>query len=585
MLRIRNWFSGKTALRLAVVASVCLASIGSALAGAFEKALPGDTLVYANIANVKALKGGVAETRLAQLLSDPAMKPFVDGVTGEVTKLLDMAEQISGISLPQIVSLPTGQVSIAIKPTEGDSLPKIYFLADCKGNDDSVKSLLDRLFTTAEELGLSKKEEGDLTIFSQGEAKAGQELCFGFKNSVLVIGNDPSSLGAAIEGLESGVQNSLADNAQFKSFREKTGGEGDVEVFGDIAKVLESNTAGSENEAYVAMLGLNAFQTAGLSVSLGKGDYEASVQIVVNVRGQTPLFSLFNMPVKEIKPEKWVPDGVVSYTSFNWDVDLFYATLTSMVNAASPGMMAQVDAMVAGPDPDNPLLSIKDDLIGPLGNRLSIVSDLAEMDGKPTARTLIAWQLDDSDRLNALIDRIMALLGGTVPLQNKMVKGNKVYFFPLGDILAAQMPDGDMPVPVGVVGFSITKTHFFLTTHVELLDKVLDPEGTTPLAENPEYQKIAAQFPAQSSMIMYAKADEQAKAAWEALKSGALANALRQQMEQSDEMSAFLSGLVDSLDGKNLPDFDVVRKYMAPSGGFATMTDTGVHFTTFSLKN
>lgn len=573
--------------RLVLAAVVGLSSISAALAGSFEKALPGDAALFVNIANVTTLKASVTETRLAKLLSDPAMKPFVDGFMGEITKLLDMAEQIGGISIPQILNLPTGQVSLALKTREGEGLPTIYFLASCKGNEDAVKSLLDKIFTTAEEVGMNKKEEGDLTIFSQGEGSPGAQVAIAFKNGVLVIGNDSEALNAAIAGLEGGVKDSLADNADFRAFREKAGGEGDGEVYGNLAKAIEmySGSAGAEVEGMVAMLGLNAFKSAGLSVAVGKGDYEASMQVVVNTKGQTPIFNLLNMPAKPTKPEKWVPENIVSYTSFNWDVELFYSTLTGIVNAASPGMMAQVDAMLAGPDPDNPLLNIKDDLIGPLGNRLSILSDVADVDGKSTARTLIAWELDDSDKLNALIDRVMALAGGALPLQNKMVKGTKVYHFPLGDLLAAQMPDGELPIAVGEFAFAISKTHFFLTTHLEFLDKILESEGSGSLAESSDYQKVAAQFPANTSLIQYTKADEQIRALWATLKSGALADMLRKQMEQSDEMSAFLSGLVDSLDGKNLPDFDAIKQYMAPTGGYAIMNDTGVHFITFTLKN
>jgi hypothetical protein len=166
-----------------------------------------------------------------------------------------------------------------------------------------------------------------------------------------------------------------------------------------------------------------------------------------------------------------------------------------------------------------------------------------------------------------------------------MVKGTKVYHFPLGDLLAAQMPDGEMPLAVGEFAFAISKTHFFLTTHVELLDKVLESDGAASLAENAQFKKISAQFPADTSMIMYTQAEEQIRSSWAMLKSGALADMLRAQMEQSDEMNAFLSGLVDSLDGSNLPEFDAIKKYLVPSGGYAIMNDQGLYLMHFSLKD
>jgi hypothetical protein len=385
------------ATRLTLAAVVCLSSVGAAFAGSFEKALPADCAAFVSVSDVNKLKSSVTETRFAQMLADPAMQPFVDGVTGEVTKLLDMAEQITGISLPQIVSLPTGQVVIAVRMPDGEGTPIVYFLADCKGNEDATKETLDKIFTTAEELGLNKQEEGELTTFSQGDE--GPKVSIAFKGTTLVIGNNAEAIGTVVDSLEGGASDSLADSAGFKAFRERVGGEGDAEVYGNLSKVMElgAGAAGPNAEGIIAMLGLNAFQSAGVSVNVGKGDYETSLQLVVSKKGDVPLMQLFNMPAKPIKPEAWVPDNVVSYTSFNWDLELFYTTLTDMVNAAQPGMMDQVNAMLAGPDPDNPLLDIKNDLIGPLGDRMTIISDIADIDGTATNRMLIGCSAPESE--------------------------------------------------------------------------------------------------------------------------------------------------------------------------------------------
>ena len=276
------------------------------------------------------------------------------------------------------------------------SMPYVYFLADVKGKEDALKSLLDRLTQIAEEQGMPKETKDDVTSFKIGGGAPRQELAFSIKGGIFAIGNDAESLKATVGALESGrKEKSLADNARFQDFRQSAGGSGDFELFVDVARAVElaGDIAGAEAGAAVATLGLNAFQSAGVSGTVGQGDFDHNTQFILNVKGETPLLKLFNMPAKPTKPEAWVPDNVVSYFSFNWDLEQFYNTLSSVLNAVMPGAMDQADAMLAGPDPDNPLLNIKKDLIGPLGNRISIMSDMIEeKKGQPTGRVLIAWQ-------------------------------------------------------------------------------------------------------------------------------------------------------------------------------------------------
>lgn len=553
----------------------------------FEKALPDDVVAFASVPNVDGLKKALSETQFAQMLHDPAMKPFVDGIKGEVNKLLDMAQQMGGINIPEIVGMPTGQLALAVRldAKEPASMPYVYFLCDVKGKETQVKALIERLTQVLEDAGYSKSTDGDVTVLSPSEKKPRQVPAIALKGNLLVVGNDPDAIKATVAGLGEGISGkSLADNPRFQSFRQQTGNS-DAELFIDLEKAMEviPSLAG-EYASTITQLGLNAFQVAGASLNVGKEDFDHSAKLILQVKGQTPIFNLINMPAKPLKPEAWVPDNVTSYTSFNWDLDLFWSALTNLIKGVNPDGLQQIEAMLAGPDPDNPLLNIKNDLIGPLGNRLSILSDAVEEKGKPSARVLVAWEVQDSAKLNSLIDRVMQLAGGALPLQDKMVKGNKVYFFPLGDLLAAQMPDQNIPVGIGVVGFSITKTHFFLATHVELLDKVLDYEGKPGLAENADYRKVAEKFPSATSLITYTKSEEQARAAFQAVKSGQVSKAMKQALEQQDEVSAFLGGLIDALEGKNLPEFSAVKKYFLPSGAYAVMNEKGIQLTTFTLK-
>jgi hypothetical protein len=104
------------------------------------------------------------------------------------------------------------------------------------------------------------------------------------------------------------------------------------------------------------------------------------------------------------------------------------------------------------------------------------------------------------------------------------------------------------------------------------------------LVESEAYKAVAAKMPAEVSMIGVTRTDEEAKAAWQALKAGKLAESIRKAMESQEEVGAFLGGIIDALDGSNLPEFDAVSKYFRPSGSYAIQDEKGLKYVGFVPK-
>lgn len=577
-----------TAHLLFAVAWLIPASAWSAVP--FEKALPDDCVVFVNVNDLPGLKARVRQTTAVRLLGDASMKPFVDGLAGEVDKLVALLQQRTGVDVKELASLPAGQLTFALRLSEGnpDEPPYVYLLADVSGKEAEVTRLLGRL-EKAVGSELTKRSERGLTVFSRGEPKPREQLCYALKGARLLIANDPDAAAKAAEALEAGAKNSLAENNRFREFRGRASGTGDFELFIDLSRIIDVSLKAGDAEwsEVVSAFGLSVMQSAGVSLAVGKGDFESNLQILLTAKGDAPVLGLLRMPATALRPEPWVPQEIVSYSSVSWDLDKFYATLSAIIERFNPGAMAQVEAVASQfPDPNNPLIrSIKNDVIGPLGNRLTFVSDLTQANNMPVSRVLVAWQLDDGDRIRGIIDQVMGMIGPLLQAERKTIKGTTVHTFPALGRALAQAPAANRPVPVGVVALAVTKSSLFLTTHVELLDKVLNrDEGQPGLAESEGYRKVAGSFPAAVSGISYTRSDEQARAGWDLVKSGQLATLLRASLQQNAAASAIFGGLVGALEGKNLPEFDAVRKYMVPSGGFAVMDENGMRFVSFSLK-
>lgn len=562
--------------------------IGAAVAGVpFEKTLPEDCVAFVNVRDVAGLKSKSAETKMIQMWHDPAMKPFVDGVNVEFKKLLAELKSKSNVDVGEIAGYLSGQVVVALqmpKTIGPDSPPAVFILANVAGHEDAVKRTLEGFFAEGEKKGAVIRTMGDFTAIGPKDAKARKVLAYKITEGTLVMGNDTDLLGVVAKQLASGASSAFSDNSRFKAFRAKVGGEGDVELFVDLNKIiaLAMTQAKGPQAAQMKKLGVESLQAAGISVAMGKDDFEVTQQIVLMKSGSSELFNLFNMPVKSMKPESWVPATCQSYFSFNWDVDLLYQTISKLVGENVPGGMETVNKQLAGPDPDNPLVNLKKDIFDALGNRLTMVSESAEEKGLPVSKSVMVWEMRNGDRFAALIEKLMGMAGGALPIQNKTVKGIKIYTFNAGEMIAAQNPNPDAPVPVGTIGFGVSKSQMYFATHVEVLDKVLQSDGASGLAESPAFRRVASKFPGQASLISFTGSEASMQSVWSMIKSGTIAKAA-DQMGNDDDAKPF-ANFLKAIDGKKLPEFEKIKKYLTPAGGYGIMDDAGLHLNFFSLK-
>ena len=130
----------------------------------------------------------------------------------------------------------------------------------------------------------------------------------------------------------------------------------------------------------------------------------------------------------------------------------------------------------------------------------------------------------------------------------------------------------------GPVSLAIAKDHLFLTTEPTILEQVLRSGGAS-LADSPEYQAVAKNFPETSSTQSYQKPEEGVRLLYDMLKNGGLLKAIKEQNPNAD-----VEKLKEVVDPAKLPDFSVIAKYLAPGGGFGMMDDDGIVFTRFTLK-
>jgi hypothetical protein len=112
-----------------------------------------------------------------------------------------------------------------------------------------------------------------------------------------------------------------------------------------------------------------------------------------------------------------------------------------------------------------------------------------------------------------------------------------------------------------------------------------DSSGDDLLSDSIEFKLVQDRIKSQikdkeTSIIFYQRPEESLRLFYDLASDPENVNRL----EQLATNNPFFSSLVAALKSKELPPFEVIAKYMAPSGAFVTEEEDGLHYTAFSLR-
>ena len=113
----------------------------------------------------------------------------------------------------------------------------------------------------------------------------------------------------------------------------------------------------------------------------------------------------------------------------------------------------------------------------------------------------------------------------------------------------------------------------------------VESSGDDLLNDAIEYKLVRDRIKAQlkdkeSSIMFYQRPEESLRLFYD------LANdrANIDKLEQISANNPFFTALVTALKSRDLPPFEVISKYMAPSGSFVVEEEDGLHYTAFNMR-
>ena len=579
----------RAVLRLALAAWVGLAGVSLAAtqaraAGTAANSLPGSTLFFAGAQNAAAFRDAFSKTSFGQLLADPAMNDFASDFKSKLGEASKSLKDKVGVTLEELVTLPQGPVSLAIVGKEGKVPVAALIQADAGTNAAKMTEVMTKATKLAEEQGKSKVstvEFNGLTLHViAGDKENEPPLVWTSAGTVFHIATDVDALKDFISHAE-GREDSLAKNENYAKVLKKLGAESTAGWFLDFSAVIKlaskaaaAGGGGQNPEAMLQILGINGLKAAGGSLTLNTGNYNSLSKTFILAPGPAQgVLKIFSMPKANLKPEAWVPANVSTYQTISWDLDAAYTAINDLANTFQPGVLNMFEQQLVGPNGGDPI-SFQKDLFGPLGDRITMISDYKKPIKEDSQRLLLAVALEDSKKFQGTLSKLIAMFNATPKTRD--FQGTQIYDFAL-----PEMPNqaANSPLKGGTVSLAIAKDYLMVATDPSLLESILRGGGGS-LADNAEFQKVSKDFPSQTSQLSFAKSEEAARVSYEMIKSGSFEKAFQNPQPGGPDMSKFAK----LFDKDKLPEFSVFAKYLTQGGGYGVMEDDGVVFTNYTLR-
>ncbi len=243
-------------------------------------------------------------------------------------------------------------------------------------------------------------------------------------------------------------------------------------------------------------------------------------------------------------------------------------------------MINILEQQLVGPN-GGPPLSLKNDIFGPIGDRITIISDFKKPIKEDSQRVLLAVHLEDAKAFQNTLNQILTLTGAD-PAKREF-QGTTIYDFQIGNLANnPAAPDVNIQAIRGPISLAIAKDTFFVTTNTALLEQVLRP-GNSALADSNAYQAVAKEIPEKASGMNYVRPDEQARLSYDMVKTGQFEKVI-QQAAAGARNGRELPNLDKLIPTDKLPEFSLFAKYLSLGGGYSVMDEDGFVMTSFTLR-
>ncbi len=548
--------------------------------------LPRDTYFYLSMPSVEKFKESFETSASGRLFADPALEEFKAEVSNAFSS--DMQDSLShvndalGLTVDELMAIPTGEVTIAVSKASSNKMGVIMFM-DYGSHESEVKGLLEKAsaaLNNVDELEAANVEHDgtELTMYTITSDVAKQtplakEFGWFLKDERLVVSNSSALLKLTLDNWDGSSEKTLKSNNVYAYIMEKcesTPGAGQMTTFVDpvgmFTALVQTGSLGPNGAAagmaigFLPTLGINQLKGIGSSGEMGGDEFEGlSRSFLYCEQPPQAAMQVFQLDTVDAVPPSWVKEDASVWMATKWKAGEAYTaveTLFDMFSGAG-AFESEIDSL----SEREPQVHIKKDVIDQLDGNMQVVMSPGDRTSNAASDDMLfAIGVKDNQTFADLLNKLTSELN--LPGETREVNGVTVYEI---------TPPGDGQK----ISFTVANSQLLVAVGGNQLEQALrNDNDVRPLADSDDFKAVAEHFPEGALAVTFSRPAEQYRRLYDMLRDGKAA-----------ENFPGMEDMFSKIDFSKLPSFEVIEKYMAPTGGYWVGDENGVLMEQFTLKS
>jgi len=628
-------FSTLTLLIVFAVANPAVAVVRS------DRLMSPNTRGFTSIADIRSLREHWQQTQLGQLVQDESMRPFVEDMKRQLERKISGVRDKLGLEIADLQGVAGGEIGLGLVERQ-KSRAAVALTVDITGNRPQLEALLGKVDRELTGRGAQKQNidvngtEMAIYTFPHKRNPAAMRTAIYFVKDNMLCASDNRSEAQQMLSRFAGQYPSLVDNKAYQEINTRCSRESGglapevhwyVDPFGYARAVrsLANPKTKTHGKDYLKILntqGFDAIQGLGGFVNLSvAGSYELLHRTAVYapaIPGKPDKYKLAMRMMKFpngklMAAPKWLPRKLASYRTFNMDLGNAFNSFGSLFDAIAGYEDAFANVLQGlEKDPYGPRVDVQRDFVAHLGQRITMVTDYQVPITTKCERFLFAVELTNEPVITTTIEKFMK----SDPNATQTQFADKVVWeiqeqqndIPELDIDVSELDLLDEPAPiasqdqdvtaqanVSTSAVCVTDGHLFIASHSSFLKEILAQKAAQDtLGTAGDYREVEVALsrllPGQVAARCFVRTDEAYRPVYELLRQGKmpesetlLGRLLNRLLSPADEEG---EGMLrqQKIDGRQLPDFEMVRRYFGPAGTIVRSDDDGWFITGATLS-
>ncbi len=594
-----------------------------------ESMLPSITKSFVSIPDSKNLDDLWGQTDLGKTLRDPVMQPFSTDLRRQMQGRWSKFINSLGINLDDLRGVPSGEMSVAkilLSPQKFSSA----LLIDITGHQPQATQLLQKVKANQLKAGARPAQTAVAGVPVLAFTQPDKRVMLYVQTAMLFVACDdagvlqfilthaagePGGTLAEVTGFQYVMARAKKDAGdvppQIRWFVEPLG----YMQISQLENPERKPTRGKTRIEIFKNQGLDGFQAAGGFIHVNLDAFQALHRTAVYApkpfQKSMKLFVLPNRDASQFAPEPFVPRDVATYSVIYFDLlngfDNFGPLYDELYGEKGETGLWQDVLKGMLTDTDGPQIDLRQELFVFLGDRISVLSDyklpittsserllfaIPAKDPKAVAKALEKLNHNKSNRGVKRHEYRGAIIWETVPRPKKprakSTRGKAPLLKPNTDEdEESEEKEKLLPYGTSTVAFG----HLLIASHYDFLLKVLAPRNpANTLAQDVDYRIVdevtRKLYPGPYSVRTFTHSDQEYRATYELIQQGKMPESetvLGRLLNRWFNPQRSKTPRKPEINGSKMPDYEFVRRSLAPGGTFGVTEENGWFFKGFML--